>query len=685
MASCYTGDEYVAIEEDSAVTVNHLLFIVILVFAVLWFGLLVEEKLRYVGVGQPQDRSNHAGARWRGVLVYVFGQKRLFKDRYSGPMHFFIFWGFIILSIGTLTFLIKGVFPGFVSFGGPLAVAVNTLSDIMGVLVLIALAMAAYKRYVMRPKRLVRNVDAALVLALIAIVVLSDMAIESFTLAVHPHAPYALIGTPLGQWLRTFGPQVDRVGLLISDWIKLVALLGFLVYLPYSKHFHLAIAPFNIYHRNLDSLGHLPALNFEDDTVESYGVGQVTDMTWADLLDAYACVQCGRCTAECPANATGKTLSPKEIMVDLRHQLERVGPVLLKDPKVRNRAEQELLEIPMAGGITASDDLWACTTCGACVEACPVFNEHVVKIVGMRRHLVLTQGEIPQAAQNHFKNVENTGNPWGLGLDARQKFATDMGIKDVSRGDHPEVLYWMGCAATYDDRARKVAESTVRLIKEAGIDVGVLGALEKCTGDSARRMGNEYLFQNLAQENVETLNQAAVNTIVVTCPHCFNTLKNEYGDFGGAYEVVHHAEFLLRLVQSGQLKPNKENPVTLTYHDSCYLGRYNDIFDAPREVLQAVPGIHLVEMEKSREKSFCCGAGGGRMWMEETVGQRINQNRTQQALATGATTVATACPFCLTMMRDGVQSLGEDEHIVVKDFAEILADSVLPMVSAQQS
>ena len=660
-------------------TLSHLLFMVILLFSVLWFLLLVEEKLRFVGVGMPVDRSSQAPARWKSVMVYVFGQKRLFKDKYSGPMHFLIFWGFIILTIGTLTFLVKGVFPGFVGFGGPVAVAINWLSDVMGVLVLVALAMAAYKRYVMRPKRLVRNVDALLVLALIAVVVLSDMAIESFTLAIHPHAPYAPLGSVLGAWLRGYGPRFDRTGMIVADWTKLISLLSFLVYLPYSKHFHLVIAPFNIYHRNLDPLGKLPSLNFEDESVESYGVGQVTDMTWADLLDAYACVPCGRCTAQCPANATGKTLSPKEIMVDLRHQLERVGPILTRDPASRSAEDQALLEIPMAGGVTQADDLWACTTCGACVEACPVFDEHVVKIVGMRRHLVLTQGEFPQEAQNFFKNVENTGNPWGLGLDARQQFAESMGIKDVSRGDHPEVLYWMGCAATYDDRARKVAEATVRLMKEAGVDVGVLGALEKCTGDSARRMGNEYLFQSLAQENVETLNQAGVKTIVTTCPHCFNTLKNEYDDFGGSYNVVHHAEFLSNLVQEKRLVPQNENSVTLTYHDSCYLGRYNEIYDAPRDVLHAVPGLQLVEMERSREQSFCCGAGGGRMWMEEKVGQKINQNRSQQALATGATTVATACPFCLTMMKDGMQSLGEEERITVKDFAEILADSVLPM------
>lgn len=658
---------------------NHVLFVLSVVFAVLWFGLLTWQKVSYVMLGQPIDRSSRAADRWKSVIVYVFGQKRLFKDKYSGPMHFMIFWGFIILTIGTLLFLFRGLFPGVIgALSGAPAVVLNTLTDVMGVLVLVALVMAGYKRYVMRPKRLVRNVDAAVVLVLIAIVVVADIAIEAFSIALHPHAAYAPIGTPLGAWLRGWGLGVDHLGLILSDWIKLLVLLGFLVYLPYSKHFHLVIAPFNIYHRNLDPLGKLPSLNFEDENAESFGVGQVTDLAWSDLLDAYACVQCGRCTEQCPANYTGKTLSPKEIMVDLRHQLERVGPVLLKPESQRSDEDRELLEIPMAGGVTQADDLWACTTCGACVEACPVFDEHVVKIVGMRRHLVLTQGEFPQEAQTFFKNVENSGNPWGLGLDKRQQFAEETGIKDLSRGDKAEVLYWMGCAATYDDRARKVAVATVKLMKEAGIDVGVLGALETCNGESARRLGNEYLFQTMAQQNVETLNEQGVKTIVATCPHCFNTLKNEYPEFGGDYEVIHHSDFLSRLVKEGKLTPKNDNPVTLTYHDSCYLGRYNNIYAEPREVLKAVPGLNLVEMDRHHEKSFCCGAGGGRMWLEEKVGTKINRARTEQAVATGASAIATACPFCLTMMRDGVQAVGQEENIVVKDFAEILAESVFP-------
>lgn len=662
-------------------TVNHIFFIALVALALLWFGLLVQEKLELVHLGQPEIRGGQASKRWAGVGKEVFGQHRVLNDRFSGTMHVLMFYGFFVVSVETAIFFLDGLFPGIGSPGGVTGTVIDTAFDIVAVLVLIAVVMAAYKRYVANTPRLVRNWDAGLVLILIALIILAQLSIEGFQLALAPHGSYAPLGSELAVWFRQFGASADHTGLTISIWVNALVLLGFLVYLPYSKHFHLLVAPFNIYYRNLEPKGRLPALNFEDETAESFGIGQVNDLTWKDLLDTYACVQCGRCTEQCPANQTGKHLSPKSIIVTLRQQLEEVGPLLEKSAVSRTAEEQERIELPLAGGAILQDDLWACTTCGACVQACPVLDEHVVKIVGMRRHMVLTQGEMPAEAQNVFRNMETQGNPWGLGPDPRQEFAQAMGIKDVSRGDNPKVLYWMGCAATYDDRARKVAEATVRLLKEAGVDVGVLGALEKCTGDSARRLGNEYLFQSLATENIENLNAVSPEIILTTCPHCFNTIKNEYPEFGGHYEVKHHAEYLSDLVSEGKLVPQTPLEETLTYHDSCYLGRYNGIFDAPRDVLKSVPGVELVEMDRSREQSFCCGAGGGRMWLEEKEGQRINQNRAQEAVSTGATTVATACPFCLTMLKDGVQSLGEEDGVKVRDFSEILADAVLPVIS----
>ncbi len=660
-------------------SINYLAFITVVVLAIMWFGLLVMEKWKLVSLGQPVERLDNPSLRWQGVWREVFGQHRVLQERFSGIMHAMMFWGFFIVSIQTAIFFLRGLIPVIPNPTGIFGSIIDTAFDITAVFVIIAVIMAAYKRYVAKTPRLVRNWDAGLVLLLIAIIVVAQLSIESFQLALTPGVVFAPLGNLLGSWLHHFGPVEDRMGLEIANWVNALGLLTFLVYLPYSKHFHLFVAPFNVYLRNLENKGHLPSLSFEDETVESYGIGQISDLTWKDLLDAYACVQCGRCTAVCPANQTGKSLSPKNIIVSIRHHLEAVGPALEETAAARTIQQQELVDTPLAGGVIPEDDLWACTTCGACVEVCPVYDEHVVKIVGMRRHLVLTQGEMPTEAQTAFRNMENQGNPWGLGGDARRQFAQEWGIKDVSQGDHPKVLYWMGCAATFDDRARKVAEATVSLLKQAGVDVGVLGSLERCTGDPARRLGNEYLYQSLATENVETLNAAGPDLILTTCPHCFNTIKNEYPDFGGRYTVKHHAEFLAELVAQGRLTPAKGLAETLTYHDSCYLGRYNGMYDAPRDVLQSIPGIELTEMERSRERSFCCGAGGGRMWLEERQGQRINQNRAQQAVNTGATTIATACPFCLTMMKDGIQSLGQEDNIQIRDFSEVLAESALPL------
>ncbi len=657
--------------------IEQLAFILAVALGFLWFFALLAEKFSLVALGGPIVRWDHPAERLTGWLSGVMGQRKLFKDKAPGIMHFFIFYAFVVLLIITLDFLVRGIFPGVLPYQGPVASVLSTLSDILTVLVLAALVMAAVRRYVVRVPRLERSVDAALILSLIAVVVLADFGIESFTLALSPHLYFAPLGLVVAAWIRPMGSVALSHALIVITWVKLVALLSFMVYLPHSKHFHMVAAPVNAYVRNLEPRGRLPKLDLEDDTRESFGVGQVTDLTWHDLLDAYACVQCGRCTAECPAHQVGKSLSPKQIIVNLRQQLEAVGPILRKPAGERTAEELDRLAVPMAGGVVAAGDLWACTTCGACVEACPVFDEHVVKIVGMREHLVLTQGEFPSEAQSFFRNVESASNPWGLPRERRGELVQELALKDLSRGDHAEVLFWVGCMGTYDDRARRATVSTLRLMKAAGVDVGLLGPLENCTGDAARRLGNEYLYQVLAQQNVDTLNDLGVKTIVTTCPHCFNTIQNEYPQFGGVYTVIHHSDYLAQLVAEGRLTPAEGDSQTVTYHDSCYLGRYNGIYDAPRAALSRIPNVTLVEMERRREKGFCCGAGGGRMWLEEPAGHRVNVNRAEEAVATGASIVATACPFCLTMIRDGVQAVGGDARVLVRDFAELLADAVL--------
>ena len=462
---------------------------------------------------------------------------------------------------------------------------------------------------------------------------------------------------------------------------------GFIAYLPYSKLIHIVTAPLNMYFESLEPKGTLTYINMEDEDAETFGVAKLEEYTWKDLMDTDACVRCGRCQNNCPAHLSGKPLSPKQLIQDLRQHLTQKGEIILSNRQVLiqkglygsesaagSEEVNDILNQPLVGNVIEEDVIWACTTCRSCMEQCPVLIEHVPKVVELRRNQVLMESNFPPEAQISFRNMENNGNPWGMGWQTRADWAKGLGVAAISEEPDAEYLYWPGCSGAFDARNRKVSTALVKLLQAAGVKFAILGNEEKCCGDSARRLGNEYLYYSLAQENIETMKGYGVKKIITQCPHCFNTLKNDYPQLGGNFEVIHHAEFLAQLLREGRVKTNQSLEATVTYHDPCYLGRYNDIFSEPREILRTV-GANLVEMERSHEKSFCCGAGGGRMWLEESLGQRINEMRTEQVVACSANIVGTACPFCLTMLTDGIKV--KEAEVKALDIAEILAQSIM--------
>jgi Fe-S oxidoreductase len=431
-------------------------------------------------------------------------------------------------------------------------------------------------------------------------------------------------------------------------------------------------APFNVFFAPQTPKGHFPTADLEN--AESFGIGSITEFSWKDLFDLYNCTECGRCTSGCPANVSGKELDPKWLILNLRDHLLEGGPRLLG--KSGNGGREAPHDVPMVGGVIHDNVLWACTTCRWCVDACPVFIEHVPKIVDMRRWLVLTESRFPAELQPTFRNLETNGNPWQMSWQTRTDWAKDLGIKVMSDVNAAEYLYWVGCYGCFDERNKKVARAFVKLLQAAGVDFAILGNEEKCTGEPARRLGHEYLYQTLAQGNIETLKRYQFQTIVTACPHCFNTIRSEYPDFDGRFKVIHHSQLLDELVASGRLRVKRERAERITYHDACNLGRYNDVYEEPRRVLASTSRGALLEMSLNRSKGFCCGGGGGRAWMEENEGRRVSQVRVEQAMEVKPDILASACPFCLTMFEDGVKSKEVGDKIKTKDIAELLAESL---------
>jgi Fe-S oxidoreductase len=680
-----------------------------LVFPVFWgavvfFGLAMARHLRVFAVARNATPYDRIPVRLWGAVRYGLAQTRMFRDRPAGLMHFGIFWGFVLLTIGTANIAVGGLIGAVIAapFDGVLWAAVNAMQNVVALVVLAAIAYALFRRMVIRPGRLTYSRHALLVLWLIGAVVATELLAQVFEVAAHGEIAGALIANVAGSALAGVGEGLDQALFAIMWWAHIVLVAIFLAYLPFGKHLHIAIAIPNILLRKLAPRGQLPAMDLEAEDA-TFGVRTVADLSWKDLLDGFTCTECGRCQQACPAHATGKPLNPKSFIMGIRHEAveaEAGLPLIPNSPTVRagfgldDSLQPEAAARPLVDTAIPYDAVWDCLTCGACVEACPVTIEHVDKIVGLRRNLVLEDSRFPQELTAAFRGMESVGNPWGQPPSTRLDWAkglpfpvrTVAEVKAAGDLDALEVLYWVGCAAAFDDRNRRVARAVATCLDAAGVSFAVLGQEESCTGDPARRMGNEYVFQILAGANIETLNRYGMSerTIVTACPHCFNTIGVEYEQLGGTFTIRHHSEYLSGLVASGRLVlgsdglPNR----SVTYHDSCYLARYNGVIAAPRSVLGAIPGVELVEMEANGRQTFCCGAGGGRMWMEETRGTRVNAARTLQVLDTGASTVATACPFCMVMLRDGLTDAGRTEGedaVSSQDISELLAAAIAPM------
>lgn len=683
-------------------------------------------RWRQLGIGTVEPRFTLADGEWwerlKDTGVYAIGQRRMPNYTAAGLAHIAIFGGFMVLLLRSLLLWGRGFdadfdFWGVLAAGSFLGDSYSLIKDFFAVLVVLGTAVFFWLRLVARSQRLTLGVEGLVILGIIATMMLADFLYDGAALVLQARSRGEPLGfhlsEPVGslwaQGLQHIQSNAVLRGLEhLGFWWHSAFVLIFLNLLPYSKHFHIITAIPNVFARDRTAHGRLQKIDDLEGKVErdeAIGIGKLGDFSWKHLLDLYTCTECGRCSDHCPAFTTGKKLSPKHLTLALRDHLYDteaaffggvehvpVPSAKLVVPTDGSKAPLATHPAPPADAyyrasqpaelvpdILHPDVIWACTSCRACEEQCPVMISYVDKIVGLRRHQVLVKNEFPATLAKPFQGMETNGNPWNISAMDRGEWCSGLSIPLLSQRPDAPVLYWVGCSASYDDRAKRVARSVAQLLQTAGIDFAILGTEESCTGDPARRAGNEYLFQMLAAQNVETLNGYGVDkkTIITACPHCFNTLAREYPDFGGRYDVVHHSDFLAGLMARGKLVPSKPVNARMAYHDSCYLGRYNDVYESPRQVLSRIPGLELLEVEgANRSKGLCCGAGGAQMWMEEQNHNRVNNKRTLQLLDTGATAVASACPFCMTMLTDGLKAQGKEDQIAQLDIAEVLAMAV---------
>jgi Fe-S oxidoreductase/nitrate reductase gamma subunit len=632
--------------------------------AIAIFAYGVWQRAQLWRAGGPENRFDRIPERLKLVAVHVLGQVRTLSQAYPGVMHATMFWGFLALFMGTvlatIDYDITLPLLGWKMLKGSFYLAYEVVLDLFGLFFVIGLGMAVYRRFVVRPKRVDPAAKFAKVLALLLVINVTGFIIEAARLAVvRPDwAPWSFAGYVLGQAMLGIGMSEEALRAThLGVWLfHMVISLVFVAVVPYSYMMHLVMTPLNVFFSKLTPRGAIaPIENIEE--AESLGISKLEEFSWKRRLDFDACLECGRCQDVCPAYMAGTALSPKRVIVKLKRHLHGQLPG------------------PIHGTLIEANELWACTTCMACVQECPAFIDIVDTIIDLRRYLTLSEGALPSTAPLSLQNIQRAGNPWGLPPSERLAWAEGLDVPIMDADKEVEYLYWVGCSAAYDKRNQSIARSMVKILHAAGVSFGVM-AEERCHGEVARRLGEEYLYQTVQQENVEAIKQYRFRKVLTHCPHCFNTLKNEFPQFGGTWEIVHHAVLIRELIASGRITPAKPVDRDVAFHDSCYLGRYNGIMEAPRDVARSVPGLRLLEPPRSRERGLCCGGGGGHMWMEVPSEKRVNVIRVEEILGTKPGTIASACPFCLAMMDLGRKVAGVEDTVQVKDLSELIAESL---------
>ena len=659
---------------------NSTIFTPLFIASLLFFAWSCWRRFSLLALGTAEDRFDNIGTRFKEMLLYAFGQKRVLAKPF-GINHFIIFWSFLILVIANSEFILNGIFPHIklVKLPFELYVPLAFMIDMATLLALLAVIVAAVRRIAAPPFPEARTPEAFFILFLIGVLMLASFALNGAEVAAamqkaaDPAAFFSAAGNimPVAALVAGSLPTAS-LGLVhtVAWWVHALALLVFICFLPNSKHMHILTAIPNCFFRRLGKPNTQPREEFEPNN--TFGAARVDEFSWKDLLDSFSCTECGRCQNVCPGSLTGKALNPRGIIHDLKNSLLKNGPSLKQ-----GGAPQQALIAEGGEEHCCEEAIWACTTCGACMEACPVFIEQMPKIIQMRRHLVEVEAKFPEELLNLFENMEGRSNPWGIAPSERTKWCSQMDVKQFEKGK-TEYLFYVGCAGSFDSRNKQISVSVSLLLDKAGISWGIFGKEEKCCGDSLRRLGNEYVFDKMAKENVAFFKEQGVKKVITQCPHCFTTIKNDYRQYGLEVEVIHHSELLRNLVQDGLLKiPHLAEGFGKTvFHDSCYLGRHNDVYDAPREVIAMATGTEPAEMKRNRENSFCCGAGGGRMWMEEFSGERINIQRVKEALEEKPDTICVSCPYCMTMFEDGLKDV-KAEGVKVRDVSEVIAEALL--------